>query len=195
MVRSDFANLNSRLFTQQKIIFTPQSINHIVKVIVKYSRKLYQHKSTRVRNVSTRINTSLTRVNTSLPRVNTNQHESKTRQQESDKSQDESTQVKNCPRRFNMSQHKSDANLTQVNLSQLTFILLLELGINNKLQKHLDAREVFINDLPFLVQCLHSVSDSYLIITYFVSDMPSVFIGTIFVSERECEETLFLALF
>ena len=51
-------------------------------------------------------------------------------------------------------------------------------------------REIFINDLSFLVQCLHSVPDSYCIVTYFVSDMPSVFIGTIFTSDRECEEIL-----
>ena len=49
-----------------------------------------------------------------------------------------------------MSQHKSDT----INLSQLTFSLQLELGINNNLQKCLDAREVY-NDLSFLVQCLH----------------------------------------
>ena len=90
-----------------------------------------------------------------------------------------------------MSQHKSDTSVTQVNLSQLTFILYLELGINNKLQKYLDARKVFINDLFFLVQCLNSAPDNYRIVTYFVSDMPSVFIGTIFASDRECEEILF----
>ena len=83
-----------------------------------------------------------------------------------------------------MCQHKSDTSLTKVNLSQLTFSLYLELGINNKLQNYLDAREVFINVLSFLVQCLHSAPDSYRIITYFVSDMPSVFIGTIFASDR-----------
>ena len=89
-----------------------------------------------------------------------------------------------------MSQHKSEMNLTQVNLSQLTFSLQLELEINNKLEKYLDAREVFINGLSFLVQCLHSVPDSYCMATYFISDMPSVFIGTIFTSDRECEEIL-----
>ena len=72
----------------------------------------------------------------------------------------------------------------------MTFNLQLELGINNKLQKYLDAREVFIN-LSFLVQCLHSVPDSYRIDTYFVSDMPSVLIGANFASDRECEEILF----
>ena len=90
-----------------------------------------------------------------------------------------------------MSQHKSDTSLTQVNLCQLTFSLYLELGINNKLQKYLDVCEVFINDLSFLVQCLYSVPDSYRVVTYFVSDMPSVFIGTIFASDREYEEMLF----
>ena len=94
-----------------------------------------------------------------------------------------------------MSQHKSDTNLTQVNLGQLKFSLQLELEINNKLQKYLDAREVFINDLSFLVQCLHSVPDSYCIVTYFVSDMPSVFIGTILTSDRECEEILLYHFF
>ena len=89
-----------------------------------------------------------------------------------------------------MSQHKSDTSLAKVNLSQLTFSLYLELGINNKLHKYLDSREVFINDLSFLVQCLHSVPNSYRVVTYFVSDMPSVFIGTIFASDRECEEIL-----
>ena len=47
----------------------------------------------------------------------------------------------------------------------------------------------FIN-LSFLGQCLHSVPDSYRIDTYFVSDMPSVLIATIFASDRECEEIL-----
>ena len=56
-----------------------------------------------------------------------------------------------------MSQYKSDTSLNQVNLSQLTFSLKLELGINNKLQKYLDAREVFINEFSFLLQYLHSV--------------------------------------
>ena len=46
-------------------------------------------------------------------------------------------------------------------------------------------------NLSFLVQCLHSVPDSYRIDTCFVSDMPSVLIGTIFVSDRESEEILF----
>ena len=32
---------------------------------------------------------------------------------------------------------------------------------------------------------------NYRIVTYFVSDMPSVFIGTIFASDREYEEILF----
>ena len=73
----------------------------------------------------------------------------------------------------------------------MTFSLYLELGINNKLLKYLDARKVFINDLSFLVQCLHSVPDSYRIVTYFVSDMPSVFIGPIFASDREYEEILY----
>ena len=72
----------------------------------------------------------------------------------------------------------------------MTFNLWLELGINNKLQKYLDARKVFIN-LSFLVQCLHSVLDSYHIDTYFVSDMPFVLIGTIFASDREFEEIPF----
>ena len=89
-----------------------------------------------------------------------------------------------------MSQHKSDTSLAKVNLSQLTFSLYLELGINNKLHKYLDSREAFINDLSFLVQCLHSVPNSYRVVKYFVSDMPSVFIGTIFASDRECEEIL-----
>ena len=110
---------------------------------------------------------SLTRVNMSPTRVNTNQHEPKTRQHESDTSQHESTQVKNCPRKVNMSQHKSDTSPTQVNSSQLTFSLQLEQGINNKLQKYLDARKFFINDLSFRVQCLQSVPDSYRIVTYF----------------------------
>ena len=72
------------------------------------------------------------------------------------------------------------------------FNLQLELGINNNLQKYLDAHEVF-NKLSFLVQCLHSVPDSYRIDTYFVSDMPPVLI--VFVSDREYEEILFLTLF
>ena len=46
-------------------------------------------------------------------------------------------------------------------------------------------------NLSFLVQCLHSVPDSYRIDTYFVSDMPVVLIGKIFASDRECEEILF----
>ena len=45
--------------------------------------------------------------------------------------------------------------------------------------------------LIFLVQCLHSVPDSYRMGTYFVSDMLSVLIGTIFTSDRSCEEILF----
>ena len=48
-------------------------------------------------------------------------------------------------------------------------------------------REIFINDLSFLVQSLHTLPDSYRIVIYFVSDMPSVFIGTVFASDRECE--------
>ena len=75
-------------------------------------------------------------------------------------------------------------------MSQLTFNLLLELGINNKLQKDLDACKIFIN-LSFLVKCQHSVHDSYRVDTYFVSDMPAVLIGRIFASDRECEEILF----
>ena len=43
------------------------------------------------------------------------QQESKTSQQESDTSQHESTQVKKCPRWVNMSHHKSDTSLSQVN--------------------------------------------------------------------------------
>ena len=58
------------------------------------------------------------------------------------------------------------------------------------MQKYLDAREVFIN-LFFLVQCLHSVPDSYRIGKYFVSDLPSVLIDTIFTSDRACEQILF----
>ena len=42
-------------------------------------------------------------------------------QHESHTSQHESTQVKRCPRWVNISQHKSDTSLTQVNLSKLTF--------------------------------------------------------------------------
>ena len=45
--------------------------------------------------------------------------------------------------------------------------------------------------LSFLVQCLHSVPDSYLIDTYFVSDMPAVLTGKIFASDREYEEIHF----
>ena len=86
-----------------------------------------------------------------------------------------------------MSHSKSDTSLTQVNLTQLTFSLQLTLGINKKVQKYLDSREVFINDLSFLVQSLHTLPDSYRIVIYFVSDMPSVFIGTVFASDRECE--------
>ena len=37
---------------------------------------------------------------------------------------------------------------------------------------------------------LYSVPGSYRIVIYFVSDMPSVFIGTIFALDRECEEIL-----
>ena len=70
----------------------------------------------------------------------------------------------------------------------------LELGINNKLQKYLDARKVLIN-LSVLVQCLHSVPDSYCIDKYFVSDMPSVLIGTSFTSNRECGQILFNTFF
>ena len=47
-----------------------------------------------------------------------------------------------------MNQHESKqvhTSLTQVNLSQLTFSLYLELKINNKLLKYLDVSEVFIN--------------------------------------------------
>ena len=76
----------------------------------------------------------------------------------------------------------------------MTFNFLLELGVNNKLRKYLDAREVFIN-LSFLVQSLHSVPDSYRIDRYFVSDMPPVLIGRIFASDRECEEILFYYFF
>ena len=72
----------------------------------------------------------------------------------------------------------------------MTLYLQLELGISNKLQKYLDAREVFINH-SFLVQYLRSEIDSYRIDAYFVSDMPFVLIGTIFVSDRECEKILF----
>ena len=72
-----------------------------------------QHESTRAQHESTRIKKNLTRVNTSPTRVNTNQHESKTSQHESDTSQHESTQVKKCPRKVNMIQHKSDTSLTQ----------------------------------------------------------------------------------
>ena len=57
------------------------------------------------------------------------------------------------------------------------------------------AKFLFFINLSFLVQCLHSVPDSYRIDTCFVSDMPSVLIGTIFVSDRECEETLFKHFF
>ena len=46
-------------------------------------------------------------------------------------------------------------------------------------------------NLSFLVQCLHSVPDSYRIDTYFVSDMPVVLIGKIFASDIECEEIIF----
>ena len=46
-------------------------------------------------------------------------------------------------------------------------------------------------NLFFLVQCLHSVPDSSLIDTYFVSDMPAVLIGKIFASDRKYEEILF----
>ena len=80
----------------------------------------YQHKSTRV---NTNQHESDTTQHESLTRVNTNQHESKTSQHEFDTSQHESTVVKDCPRWVSMSQHKSDTNLTQVNLSQLTFSL------------------------------------------------------------------------
>ena len=142
-----------------------------------------QHESTRVWHESTRINTSQHESDTS-------QHESKTSQHESDRSQHESPQVKKCPRWVNMTHHKSGTSLTQVNLSYLTFNLLLELGINNKLQEYLDAYKIFIN-LSFLVKCLHSVHDSYRVDTYFVSDMPAVLIGRIFASDRECEEILF----
>ena len=89
-----------------------------------------------------------------------------------------------------MTHHKSGTSLTQVNLSYLTFNLLLELGINNKLQEYLDACKIFIN-LSFLVKCLHSVHGSYRVDTYFVSDMPAVLIGRIFASDREWEEILF----
>ena len=41
------------------------------------------------------------------------------------------------------------------------------------------------------MQCLHPLPDIYRIVTYFVSAMPSVFIGRIFASDRECEEILF----
>ena len=53
------------------------------------------------------------------------------------------------------------------------------------------AEFLFFINLSFLVQCLHSVPDSYRIDICFVSNMPSILIDTIFVSDRECEETLF----
>ena len=59
----------------------------------------------------------LTRVNTNQHESDTSQHKSKTSQHESDTSQLKSAQVKRCPRWVNMSQHKSDTSLTQVNLS------------------------------------------------------------------------------
>ena len=70
----------------------------------------YQHKSTR-------INTSLTRVNTNQSESTLVRHKSKMSQHESDTSQHESTQAEKCPRWVNMSQHKSNTSLTQVNLS------------------------------------------------------------------------------
>ena len=54
-----------------------------------------------------------------------------------------------------MSQQKFDTGLALVNFSQLTFSLWLELGINNMLQKYLDARKVYINDSSFLIQCVN----------------------------------------
>ena len=51
-----------------------------------------------------------------------------------------------------MSQHKSDT----INLSQLTFSLQLELGINNNLQKYLDAREVY-NDFSSTMSALYLI--------------------------------------
>ena len=76
-----------------------------------------QHESTRVWHESARINTSLTRFNTSQQESKLVRHESKASEHESDASQHESSQVKKCPRWVNISQHKSDTSLTQVNLS------------------------------------------------------------------------------
>ena len=47
-----------------------------------------------------------------------------------------------------------------------------------------------MNDFSFLVSCLH-YTDSCRILTDSVPDMPSVYIGMIFESDRDCDEILF----
>ena len=95
--------------SQVQKIFIQSIVTRCLKAIKSILIHEYQHKSTRV--------------NTNQYESDTNQHESDTSQHKSETSQHESTQVKKCPRWVNMSQHKCDASLTQVNLSYLTFNL------------------------------------------------------------------------
>ena len=58
------------------------------------------------------------------------------------------------------------------------------------MQKYLDAREIFIN--AFFFWChVCTVPDISRIVTDFISDMLSVYIDPIFVSNSGCDENFF----
>ena len=108
-----------------------------------------QHESTRVntnQHESTRINTSLKRINTSTTRVNTNQQESNTSQHKSIRVWHEFIRLRNYQSLSYIHLVKYNNSLIGLNIS---FIHYLELGlkeIKNKLEKYLDAIQVFVNN-------------------------------------------------
>ena len=98
-----------------------------------------QQEATQVRHESTPVNTIPTR-------VNTNQHDKSTRDNTS------LERVNTSPTQVNTNQYQSKSFPDESTWASTS--LTLELGINSKLQKYLDARD-FINGFSFLVQCLH----------------------------------------
>ena len=61
------------------------------------------------------------------------------------------------------------------------------------MQKYLDAREIFINAFFFQFHVC-TVPDIYRIVTDFISDMLSVYIDPIFVSNSGCDKNFFQAI-
>ena len=104
-----------------------------------------QHEQTRVQHESTRIRHESTRINTSPTRVNTNQHESDTSQHKSTRVRQELIRPRNYHSLSQFQLVKYDSSLNGLIIS---FIYYLE--ITNKLEKYLDAIQVFVNSFSLV---------------------------------------------